>query len=98
MNIFICDVKVEGNSLVMCSWVYSLAYALQMSSSDVMKFFTVILPVYCLYHCLLKPPCSIHVREIVNSAIQIEEYCICQVLPFNLMGMNASLMSQYIQF
>jgi hypothetical protein len=20
MNIFICDVKVEGNSLVMCSW------------------------------------------------------------------------------
>jgi ribonucleotide reductase beta subunit family protein with ferritin-like domain len=36
------------------------------------------------------------VKEIVDSAIHIEECFICEVLPFNLMGMNASLMSQYI--
>ena len=51
-----------------------------------------------LYNRLLKPPCSIHIREIVDSAIQIEECFICEVLPFNLMGMNATLMIKYIQF
>jgi ribonucleoside-diphosphate reductase beta chain len=46
-----------------------------------------------LYNCLLKPPCSIHVREIANSAIQIKECFIREALLFNLMGMNATLMS-----
>jgi ribonucleotide reductase beta subunit family protein with ferritin-like domain len=41
-----------------------------------------------LYNHLLKPPCSIHVREIVESAIQVEECFICKA---NLMGMNATL-------
>jgi ribonucleotide reductase beta subunit family protein with ferritin-like domain len=52
-----------------------------------------------LYNRLLKPPCSICIREIVDSAIQIEEHFIHkQALPFNFMGMNATLMNQYIQF
>jgi hypothetical protein len=41
-----------------------------------------------LYHCRLKPPCSIHVWEIVNSAIQIEEHFIREALLSNLMGVN----------
>jgi ribonucleotide reductase beta subunit family protein with ferritin-like domain len=49
-----------------------------------------------LYNCLLKPPHSIHVREIIDSAIQIEECFICKALPFNLMGMSATLMNQHI--
>jgi ribonucleoside-diphosphate reductase subunit M2 len=49
-----------------------------------------------LYNHLLKPPCSICIREIVDSAIQIEKCFIHEVLPFNLMGMNATLMNQYI--
>jgi hypothetical protein len=44
-----------------------------------------------LYNCSLKPPCSIHIREIVDIAIQIEECFICEVLLFNLLGMNATL-------
>jgi ribonucleotide reductase beta subunit family protein with ferritin-like domain len=51
-----------------------------------------------LSNCLLKPPCSIHVREIVNSAIQIKECFICEAHLFNLMGMNATLVSLYIRF
>jgi hypothetical protein len=43
---------------------------------------------HCLFACvlnnhLLKPPCSIHVREIVDSAIQIKEHFICKALPFS---------------
>jgi ribonucleotide reductase beta subunit family protein with ferritin-like domain len=56
-----------------------------------MKLFTVT-------YCLLKPPCFIHVSEIVDSAIQIKEHFICKSLPFDLMGMSAILMNQYIWF
>jgi ribonucleotide reductase beta subunit family protein with ferritin-like domain len=51
-----------------------------------------------LYNHLLKPPCSIHVREIVDSAIQFKEHLIRKALPFNLMGMNVILINQYISF
>jgi ribonucleoside-diphosphate reductase subunit M2 len=68
---------------------YSMAYALQMSSSVVMKLFSVIC--LCAIPPLTQPPCSIRIREIVDSAVQIEEPFIREALPFTLMGMNASL-------
>ena len=49
-----------------------------------------------LYRCLLKPPCSICIH--VDSAIQIEDHFICEVIPDGLPGMNAPLMAQYIPF
>ena len=38
------------------------------------------------------------VHEIVKEAVEIEKEFICQALPCNLIGMNAQLMSQYIEF
>ncbi len=81
--------------------VYSLAYVCKQShqpqwSSSLWLW---LCPLQVLYNCLLKPPCSICIREIVNNAIKIKECFIHKVvLPFNLMGMNATIMSQYIWF
>mgnify|MGYP005746358505 CR=1 FL=1 len=38
------------------------------------------------------------VHEIINEACDIEKIFICESLPCNLIGMNASMMSQYIEF
>ena len=38
------------------------------------------------------------VKEILCEAVEIEEEFICDALPVDLVGMNATLMRQYIQF
>jgi len=38
------------------------------------------------------------IRSIIEDAVAIEKEFICDALPCNLIGMNASLMSQYIEF
>ena len=38
------------------------------------------------------------VRDIVKEAVEIEKEFICEALPCKLIGMNAKLMSQYIEF
>ena len=38
------------------------------------------------------------VLEIVSSAVTIEQEFVCDALPCNLVGMNANLMSEYIEF
>jgi ribonucleotide reductase beta subunit family protein with ferritin-like domain len=38
------------------------------------------------------------IREILESAVRIESEFICESLPCTLIGMNAKLMTQYIQF
>ena len=38
------------------------------------------------------------VYEIFKEAVNIEKTFICESLPYNLQGMNATLMSQYIEF
>ena len=38
------------------------------------------------------------VLEIVASAVTIEQEFVCDALPCNLVGMNANLMSEYIEF
>ena len=38
------------------------------------------------------------VLEIVSSAVSIEQEFVCDALPCNLVGMNANLMSEYIEF
>jgi hypothetical protein len=37
-------------------------------------------------------------KEIVTEAVDIEREFICESLPCNLIGMNAELMKQYIEF
>ena len=38
------------------------------------------------------------VRDIIKEAVTIEKEFICEALPCKLIGMNAKLMSQYIEF
>jgi len=38
------------------------------------------------------------VEQIVHEAVEIETEFVCDALPCNLIGMNATLMSQYIKF
>jgi ribonucleotide reductase beta subunit family protein with ferritin-like domain len=38
------------------------------------------------------------IHEIIGEAVEIEKGFICDALPVSLIGMNASLMSQYIEF
>ena len=38
------------------------------------------------------------VHKIIKQAVQIEQEFICEALPCKLIGMNSSLMSQYIEF
>jgi len=53
----------------------------------------------CELYSMLKtklPEKTIH--EIVKHAVSIEKEFICKSLPVHLIGMNADLMSQYIEF
>jgi len=51
-----------------------------------------------LYKKLLKKVNKNKVYEIIKEAVEIETEFICEALPCRLIGMNADLMTQYIQF
>jgi ribonucleoside-diphosphate reductase subunit M2 len=51
-----------------------------------------------LYKKLLKKVSKNKVYEIIKEAVVIESEFICDALPCRLIGMNADLMTQYIQF
>ena len=51
-----------------------------------------------LFNKLHKKLNKTKVREIVREAVDIEKEFICEALPCKLIGMNAKLMSQYIEF
>jgi ribonucleotide reductase beta subunit family protein with ferritin-like domain len=51
-----------------------------------------------LYNKLQKKVKKQKVIEIIKEAVSIEQEFICDALPCRLIGMNAQLMSQYIQF
>lgn len=51
-----------------------------------------------LYSKLLKKVNKLRVREIIREAVDIEIEFICEALPCKLIGMNSTLMTQYIQF
>lgn len=51
-----------------------------------------------LYNKLQKKVKKARVMEIVKEAVAIEKEFICEALPCRLIGMNATLMSQYIEF
>jgi len=47
---------------------------------------------------LRKPLSSDRVHKLVNEAVEIETGFVCEALPCALIGMNSTLMSQYIKF
>ena len=51
-----------------------------------------------LFSKLMKKTKKSKVCEIIKEAVQIEKEFICEALPCKLIGMNATLMSQYIEF
>lgn len=51
-----------------------------------------------LYSKLERPLTTAELHEIVREAVSIEIEFICDALPCNLIGMNAKLMSQYIEY
>jgi len=50
-----------------------------------------------LLHSKLQKKCDV-IRQIIEEAVAIEKDFICESLPCRLVGMNADLMSQYIEF
>jgi len=53
----------------------------------------------CLLHRkLLQPASPIRIRQIVDSAVQIEKEFVRDSLPVRLIGMNSTLMCQYVEF
>lgn len=58
---------------------------------------------HCDFACLLfgmleNPPSPSVVREIITDAVTIEQEFVSDALPVSLIGMNADLMTQYIEF
>ena len=51
-----------------------------------------------LFHKLVKKPSKKKVYDIIQEAVSFEKEFICDALPCKLIGMNATLMSQYIEF
>jgi ribonucleoside-diphosphate reductase subunit M2 len=51
-----------------------------------------------LYNKLQKKMTKSRIHEIIKEAVDIETEFICEALPCRLIGMNAQLMTQYIQF
>lgn len=51
-----------------------------------------------LYKKLQKKLTKARIHEIIKEAVEIENEFICEALPCRLIGMNAGLMTQYIQF
>ncbi len=51
-----------------------------------------------LYSYINKKPNESVVRQIVKEAVEIEKEFVCDALPCALVGMNADLMSEYIEY
>ena len=51
-----------------------------------------------LFSKLQKKPKRAKILEIFKDAVEIEQEFICEALPCKLIGMNAKLMKQYIEF
>jgi ribonucleotide reductase beta subunit family protein with ferritin-like domain len=51
-----------------------------------------------LYNKLHKKLGKKRIYEIIQEAVEIEKEFICEALPCRLIGMNAKLMTQYIEF
>lgn len=51
-----------------------------------------------LYHQQEKKLSDERIHEIIRDAVEIEREFICDALPCSLIGMNSTLMSQYIEF
>ena len=51
-----------------------------------------------LYTKLRRKMKKARINEIIKDAVKIEKEFICEALPCRLIGMNAKLMSQYIEF
>jgi len=51
-----------------------------------------------LYNKLVKKTSKVRFLEIIKEAVEIETEFICEALPCRLIGMNSTLMTQYIQF
>ena len=51
-----------------------------------------------LYSYINQKPSETVVRQIVKEAVEIEKEFVCDALPCALVGMNADLMSDYIEF
>ena len=54
----------------------------------------------CHVHCthLYHPASPFCIQQIVESTITIEQEFVCDALPVHVIGMNATLMCQYIKF
>ena len=58
---------------------------------------------HCDFACLLYAELQhkltdVQVKEIINNAVEIEKEFVCDAIPVRLIGMNAELMCQYIEF
>lgn len=58
---------------------------------------------HCDFACLLfkyikHKPSEERIQEIIHEAVKIEKEFLCQAVPVGLIGMNADLMAQYIEF
>lgn len=51
-----------------------------------------------MYNHLINKPTQERVYEIIKDAVQIEQEFLTEALPCNLIGMNCTLMKQYIEF
>ena len=51
-----------------------------------------------LYNKLEKKIKKSRIMEIIKEAVEIEKEFICDALPCRLIGMNSTLMTQYIEF
>jgi ribonucleoside-diphosphate reductase subunit M2 len=51
-----------------------------------------------LFHTLSNKPDPEELRSIITGAVVLEKTFICEALPCSLIGMNAGMMSQYIEF
>jgi len=51
-----------------------------------------------LYSKLVKRMSKARIHEIIKEAVEIESEFICDALPCRLIGMNSTMMTQYIQF
>lgn len=51
-----------------------------------------------LYQKLERKLSERHIHAVIAEAVQVEKGFVCEALPVSLIGMNANLMSQYIEF
>ena len=51
-----------------------------------------------LYAKLQRKPSEQEIHKLVGEAVEVEKDFVCEALPVSLIGMNAKLMSQYIEF